>query len=563
MHDIYKGESHKISMLARYEKVFAVLIKYGFEDLLAHPPFNRILPQTNKLVPERNGKKVSEFTRYERIRLVCEELGTTYIKFAQIASNRPDLLPDGLIIELEKLQDQAPKVPLKDIYQALKDGLHRPLEELVEEFDEEPLARASMAQVHRAKLKGGKDVIIKVQRPGIRDLIHADIAIFRNLVSIIESYLPHYLVYQPAELLKMFEQSINEELSFNLEAKNLKQFQIMFAENHEVFIPKLYPELSSDTIICMEYVDGYKITDLTALRAFNITGEDLALRGIGLYFEQVFDHGFFHADPHPGNIFVLRDGRIAFIDFGMVGTIIESDKVHFAKILLSMYNQDVSGLKSSILKFSEGLTKEEEREFEYDVIYFLRQYSSVSIEDIDGDEVMRGLNALFFDYKIKIPANLLLLLKALIIIEGVGYRLNPDYDIIQNIGPYVNKLLAKRFDPKRITMQMMESFENTTTLVRDFPSDMRSIIKKVKDGKLHIEFEHKGLGPYTDSMATVINRLSFSLIIVALLISSSILIYAETPPFYKGVSLWGCIGIGIAILMALRLLWVIRKSASK
>ena len=361
----------------------------------------------------------------------------------------------------------------------------------------------------------------------------------------------------------MFEQSITEELSFNLEAKNLRQFQSMFADNYEVFIPKLYKELSSDTIICMEYVDGYKITDLESLKGFNITGEELALRGIGLYFEQVFDHGFFHADPHPGNIFVLRDGRIAFIDFGMVGTIIEQDKIHFAKILLSMYNRDVSGLKSSILKFSEGLTKEEERAFEYDVIYFLRQYSNITIEDIDGDEVMRGLNALFFDYKIKIPANLLLLLKALIIIEGVGFKLNPEYDIIQNIGPYVNKLLAKRFDPKRMRMELFESIENTTTLVKEFPSDMREIIKKVKEGKLHIEFEHKGLDPFSNNLSTVLNRLSLSLIIVALLVSSSILIYAETPPFYEEISIWGVIGIGIACLMSLRLLWVIRKSSRK
>ncbi|MBT8232192.1 MAG: phosphotransferase [Bacteroidia bacterium] len=436
-----------ISKLSRYEKVFSTFIKYGFEDILSHPPFNKLFPQTSLLVPKRNGKKVSQFTRVQRIRMVCEELGTTFIKFAQIASNRPDLLPEELISELEILQDQAPVVPEKEIINILRNDLPRPLEEMVSFFDYKPLASASMAQVHRATLIGGKEVVLKIQRPGIKQLVAADLSILKSIVSIIENFFPKYNIYQPRELVKMFEQSITDELSFKIEAKNLIQFQEMFLENENVCIPDIYQELCTDNILCMAYVDGHKITDLKKLSAANISGKTLALKGIGLYFEQVFEHGLFHADPHPGNIFVLNDGRIAFIDFGMVGIVIESDKILFAKILLAMYNKDGEALKKAIMKFSSGLDKDQQRNLEYDINYFLRHYSAISIEDIDGNEVMKGLNSLFFDYKIKIPANLLLLLKALIIIEGVGLKLDPEYDIIQNIGPYVKRLIEKKIQP--------------------------------------------------------------------------------------------------------------------
>lgn len=554
---------HSTSKLMRYEKVAAILMKYGFEDILSHPPLNKILPQNNLLVPKRHGKKVSKFSRYERIRLACEELGTSFIKFAQIASNRPDLLPEGLIAELEKLQDQAPEVPIEDIHKIIKDELPDPIDDLIEYFNPIPLARASMAQVHRARLRGGKEVVLKIQRPGIKETILLDIAVLKSIVSISNTYFPQYSIYQPEELVKMFEDSITEELSFNLEANNLEHFQTMFLDNEDVFIPNIYRELCSDKIICMEYVDGYKITDLKNLKKFNITGEQLALRGIRLYFEQVFEHGFFHADPHPGNIFVLEDGRIAFIDYGMVGTVIDDDKVHFAKILLSMYDRDVQGLKKAILKFSQGLTKEQEREFEYDVIYFLRQYSRVSLENIDGNEVMKGLNSLFYDYKIKIPSNLLLLIKALVIIEGVGLQLNPQYDIIENIGPFVQRLLSKKYNPKRLQKELFRSIEDTSDLMRDLPADVRSIINKVKEGKLHVEIEHKGLEPVAYRFNKTVNRLSFTLIIVALIVGSSLIVVAKVPPFYYQISLIGVVGYTISAVLTLYLIYAIRKANKK
>lgn len=548
------------SRTMRFQKVFSVFIKYGFEDILAHPPLNKLIPQLNLLVPSRNGKKVSQYTRYERIRLVCEELGTTFIKFAQIASNRPDLLPNELIQEFEKLQDQAPKVPIKEIMKVIDEETSRPLNEIVEYFNPKPLASASMSQVHRARLIGGKEVVLKVQRPNISKVIASDVALLYSIVNAIEQYFPQYKVYQPRELVLMFEKSISEELNFRLEVNNLIHFQSMFKHNKDVHIPNIYPELCTDRIITMGYVDGYKITDLNALAQFNITGETLAKKGINLYFEQVFEYGFFHADPHPGNIFVLSDGKIAFLDYGMVGTLIEHDKHLFAKILLAMYDNDVQGLKNAILKFSKGLTKEMEKEFEYDVVYFLREYSKKSIGDIDGNEVMRGLNSLFYDYKIQIPSNLLLLIKALIIIEGVGLQLDPKYDIIQNIGPYVKRLLIKKYNPLKVRHELLESIEDITSLLKYLPQDIREILYKIKEGKLHIEIEHNGLRQFSNALSNSVNRLSYTLIVVSLILASSILTLSKTPPLYYDISLIGIVGFSVSIFMALILIRYLRKS---
>lgn len=542
------------SKLMRYEKVFEVFIKYGFEDLLSHPPLNKLFPQDTFIVPKRRGKKVSKYSRYERIRMVCEELGTTFIKFAQIASNRPDLLPEDLIEELEKLQDNAPKVALADIYDILNRELRRPLGELVEYFDEKPIASASMAQVHRARLIGGKEVVLKIQKPNLDRIVHQDLSILKSIVSIIENYLPKYQPYNPRELYEMFENSITEELDFDIEVNNLVYFKKMFVGNSDIFIPEVYRELCTPKVICMEYVDGLKITDLKALEAYGITGEDLAQKGIGLYFEQVFEHNFFHADPHPGNIFVLKDGRIAFIDYGMMGTIIESDKVLFSKLLLAMYEGDVEGLRRAILKFTTDLDKKKVRELEYDIMYFLRNYTNKGLEDINADEVMKGLNSLLYDYKIKIPSNLLLLVKALSIIEGVGLKLDPRYDIIENIGPYVKRLLSSRYNMTRTKSDIIQLVEDNMSLIKNLPGDIRDIFYKIKEGKLHIEFEHKGLEPWANTMDKIVNRLSFTFIIVSLLISSSIAIHANLPPQIYGISLLGFGGLVISLVFTVRLL---------
>lgn len=541
------------SLLARYEKVFSVLFKYGFEDVLAHPPFNRFLPKFNKYIPRREGKPVYEFTRYERIRMVCEELGTTFIKFAQIAANRPDVLPEELIAELEQFQDQVPFIPTQDIVSVITEDLGKAPEELFERFDREPIASASIAQVHRARLVGGKEVVLKIMRPGIDVTIEEDIHILKQLAGLMESYFPQYEAFQPVELVKMFERSIRKELKFTVEANNLRRFAQQFRGNERVYVPDLYPEFCSDRIICMEYIDGHKITDLDTMQQIGYTGPELAVAGINLYFEQVFEHGFFHADPHPGNIFVMPDKKICFIDYGMMGAIMDSDKELLADLLLAVSERDVDGLKQALLRFTPDGTVENEKELDYDIVEFFDIYSSMTLDQIEGTEIIEGLNAMFFAYKIKIPGNLLLLLKALVIIEGVGLTLDPHYNIIANIDPFVRRLLRQKYGPEKMAKRAVKTLAGITKMATGLPEDMETIVRKIREGKLRIEFEHKGLEGLYQKMDEVSNRMAVSILLAALLLGSSLIVLAEVPPYVGNIPALGFGGFVIAGLIALRL----------
>jgi ubiquinone biosynthesis protein len=544
----------KPTLWGRYEKVIRVLIKYGFADVVAHPPFNRFLSGLGRFAPQHEGSPVTQFSKYERIRMVCEELGTTFIKFAQIASNRPDLLPDELIRELEKFQDHAIPIAEDNIRPVLENELGMGYEKRFEHIDYKPIASASIAQVHRARLHGGAEVVLKIQRPGIHDTVELDINILMRLALLIEKKFPQYASYQPAELVKMFEKSIKKELDFTIEASNMKRFGAYFKDNGQIYVPTVYPEFSTDKVLCMEYIDGIKCTNLKELETIGLSGKELALTGINLYFEQVFEHGFFHADPHPGNIFVKRDKKVCFIDYGMMGTVVDSDKRLLADLLLAVHDQDVHGLKKALLRFSWDETNINEKNLEYDIIEFFQNYQHVGLEEIDTNEVMAALNSLFFDYKIKVPGNLLLLLKALVIIEGVGLMLDPKYDIIQNIQPYVHKLLEKKYSPKVVSKWAMRSFGEFTRLATSLPEDTQDLIKKLKKGKLHIEFEHKGLEGLTDMLGVLSKRIAFSIIVGSMILGSSLLVMANIPPYYKGIPALGFFGFLLAGFMGLRLL---------
>lgn len=542
------------SLIRRYEKVIGVLIKYGFEDIISHPPFNRFIPKSKKWIPIREGRPIFAYTRYERMRMVCEELGTTFIKFAQIAANRPDLLPEELIAELESFHDHAPTVPKAEIKAIFLKEFEKAPENLFEWFDYKPIAAASMAQVHRARLIGGKEVVLKVQRPGIRETIEQDITILKQLAQLIETYLPQYAAFQPLELVKMFEASIRKELRFTVEAANLFRFQEQFKGNPDIYVPTWYPEFTTDRVLCMEYIDGIKITDLEKMRNIGMTGPELAIKGINLYYEQVFEYGFFHADPHPGNIFIMPDGRVCFVDFGMMGVILDSDKELMATLLLSIAEEDVEGLKKALLKFTKDEKFEDEKELEYDIIEFLSSYSEMSIDQIEGAEVMEGLNRMFFKYKIRVPSNLLLLLKALIIIEGVGLMLDPKYNIIKNIEPFVRRLLGKKYNPQKLTKSVIKALGDLTRMAVNLPEDVEQVVHKLREGKLQIEFEHKGLEPLYHKMETVSNRIAFTLLLVALIIGSSLIVIADVPPHVNHVPVLGFLGFLISGLLAARLI---------
>lgn len=559
MNTTNKSISPVTSLLHRYEQVIGVFVKYGLEDIVAHPPFNHLIPKWDKVIPFREGRSVFSYTRFERMKMVCEELGTTFIKFAQIASNRPDILPNELIEELTKFQDDALLVPEEEIKATLSEAFDYPLKKVFKKINYKPIASASMAQVHRATLIGGKEVVLKIQRPNIANTIELDIQILYRMAELVENNFPQFASFQPRELVKMFDKSIRKELNFVLEANNLLRFQNNFLGNKDIYVPTVYPEFSTEKVLCLEYIEGFKITDLERLKTIGLTGPDVALKGINLYFEQVFEHGFFHADPHPGNIFVMLNQRICFIDYGMMGVVSEANKILLANLLLAVHAQDVEALKKALLEFSKEDAKINEEELEYDILEFFSVYSDATLDQIDGNEVIAALNSLFFDYHIKVPANLLLLLKALVIIEGVGLMIDPTYNIIKNIEPFVRRLVERQYSAKSFKKKAFHSFKHFVNLATNLPEEIEELLKKIRRGKLHIEIEHKGLESFENTLEVITNRLAFTFVLVALILGSSIIVLADLPPKIQGIPALGFFGFIISGFFAIKLMMSIWK----
>lgn len=554
------SKSDPIFHLDRYTKVISILIKYGFSDFVANTSLHHLVPKSKKLVPVRDDQSVFAATRYERIRMACEELGTTYIKFGQILSNRPDIFPDELIKEFEKFQDDVKAMTWEEAESVLLEEYDKPLDVLFQKVDKEPLAAASISQVHRAWLPDGKAVVLKIQRPNLRKDIEADIAILKRLAQLAEEKIEEMKAFQLVEMIKTFERAIMRELKFTGELANIQRFQRNFAGHKDIYVPEVYPELSSMRILCMEYIDAIKVTDVDKLEAAGLDRPDLAVRGINLYHEMTFDHGFFHADPHAGNIFIFPDGRFCLIDFGMMGTVIESDKLLLGDLVLSMATRDVQKLKEVIIKFSSDPEKiKDVKQLEYDIIDFFEEYTSYGLDDFDGQDVMDGLNVMIFEYKFRIPPNMLLLMKAMMMIEGIGLFLDPNYNIIKNMEPFVRRLVARKYNPKRLYGEALDRIKNFDYLTHGLPDDVQSIMGKINHGEIKVQNEIKGLESTHDNLSAVANRVSVALILSSVIVGSSLVVHAQIPPQVYGISALGFGGYIIAGVFGLRYLWKLWK----
>mgnify|MGYP002632861815 FL=1 len=324
---IFNGQTFQ--NIKRIREIIAVLVKYGFEDVVTNSTLRNFVSEKGRISWKRQGQPVFKYTRWERIRMVCGELGPTFIKLAQVLSNRPDMLPAPLITELEKLQDNVPPVPFEQIKATIESETGKKLEDVFQTFNEKPLATASIGQVHKARLINGKEVVVKIQRPGVKDMVFRDLAILTDGVQRAERYLKKQGILNAMDMVHSFERSMHKELDYRTEARNLERFRKLYKEYRNFIIPAAYREYSTEMVMVMEFVGGCKISDVAQIRAWGLNPEKVAENGMNIYLTQIFEFGIFHADPHPGNVLVRRDGVICLLDFGMVGTLMKKDKYSF------------------------------------------------------------------------------------------------------------------------------------------------------------------------------------------------------------------------------------------
>ena len=543
----------------RYQQILRVLVKYGFSDILTKLHLYQVIERGFRLFRKRKKPEIMGLPRYERVRLALEELGPTFVKLGQLLSTRPDLVPPTLVEELERLQDKVPPFPIVEAKEVIRTELGHPLEKIFSKFEEIPIAAASLGQVHCAWLINGDMVAVKVQRPNICRIIEVDLEIMLYLANLIQKHIIEAEGYDPVGIVKEFAKNIAKELDYTLEASNIERFAKNFKDDPIIHIPHVYHDYSTEKVLTMEYIDGIKISEVKKLETYGYDCKLIATRGAKLISKQIFEHGFFHGDPHPGNIFILPDNIVCFLDYGMMGRIDEEVKNDLASLVKAFIDKDVSETTRWFLKIYPA-EKVDLREFKLDTWEMLDQYHGVPLQQIELKRVFR--QALFFVEKhhLKIPPDLFLLNKALVYLEGTGRSLDPDFNAVEQIQPFIKEIILKKISPRTIAHKLQKSIFEFFTLFQEFPQEIRNTFSLLKTGEMKIKFEHKGLEPFIAKQDQVSNRLAFAIIAAALIIGSALIVLSKTPPLIFSIPVIGLAGFLVAAFMGLRLLIAIFRS---
>lgn len=546
-------------LLRRYREIISILIKYGFQDVLSDAGFSLKARVVEAFLPTEMVENIHNYTKWERIRMATEELGTTYIKLAQILSNRPDVIPLELVAEFEKLQSNVPAFDSAEARKIIEQEIGKNIEFVFDSFEDKPFASASIAQVHKARLKDGTHVVLKVRRPDILVRIEQDIEIMKYFAGIMEERgIMSNL--DPVGIVRAFDTAIHKEVDLTHEGYNLQRFAGNFANSKIVFVPKYYPQYTTRKLLTMEFVNGVHPYDTEGLKRIGISPHELAVNGMYSLFQQIFEHGFFHADPHPGNLFAMPGNRVCFIDFGMMGTVLKSDVGFFADIVFGVTAKDSKRLIWGLKNIAVSQQFDGVKTFEYEVEDLIHDYHSLPVEKVNMSELFNRLLDLVNKYKIKMPPDYFLLSKCLVTIEGVGHRLDPQMNIIEELTPHINKTLADEFSPSNVVKKIASSARDTFILLENLPNDLRDIINKAKKGELKVGIEHEGLEDMTHKIDLASNRIAGGFIIGCILMASSILIAVEFPPLYKHISIIGGLGFILANLLGIRMLLTIFRN---
>ncbi|MCD6394932.1 MAG: AarF/ABC1/UbiB kinase family protein, partial [Planctomycetes bacterium] len=447
-----------------------------------------------------------------------------------------------------------PAFPASQVREIIETELGDSLEVLFKEFDETPVASASISQVHRAVLPDGKVAAVKVQRPGIRGTIEVDLEIMFHLAELIEKHIQGMETLDPVGIVREFSRTIKRELNFDIEAGNIDRFARNFQSDTTIYVPKVYRHLSTDKVLIMEFVEGIKVSDLDTLTDANLNLELIADRGADIILKQIFEHGFFHADPHPGNILILPDNVICLLDYGMTGSLTGRNREHLGDLIAGIVRRNAKRMTRSLLRLSQLENAENVESLEADIADFVEQHLYRPLKDIHMGNLLMQLIQLLIRHNLKIPPVFYLLDKALITVEGNGRKLSPEFDIIEHMKPFVRQLLSERLSVRKLRKDIYTASMDWEAVLRELPTDTRNIINKIKQGKIRIEFEHKGLEPMLKTHDRISNRVVYGIVLSSLVIGSSLIVLSGIPPKWQEIPIIGIIGFLTAGAMGFWLL---------
>ena len=550
---IIAGIGKNFRSISRYNQIVKVLIKYGFEDLVEYLEENNQYSFMRKLIPKASRKHAMAYSKWAKMRLVCEELGPTFVKFGQILSNRPDLVPLELTFELEKLHDNVPPMLESVAKQVVETELKDKVENLFAWFEPKPFASASIAQVHKVTLHSGKRVALKVQRLGIHDIILEDIKAMYKIAEVLERRIPSLKNFDPIGIVKNFEESILKEIDFINESINIQRFYNnlkndktldQFAE-----APKVYSAFTTSKVLAMEFISGIKINQIDKLKAKNIDTKVIARRLTVSYFKQIFEYGFFHADPHPGNLLVLPNSHICYLDFGMMGSMLPRDVSIFSKLFVAITNKDVKIIIKTLQQLSNNVPISNMRDLEFDINEFVEKYYVRDIHENEMSTVLLELKDIIIAHGLKVPTYFFLFARSLVTVEGVINKLDANLEQFEIAKPYLRTSITKKYNPIKMGKKVANSIVELADYMEEFPSDLKNAIRKINSGQIKVDLTHKGIDPMVHTLQRITKQLITTFIMVALIIGASLLIVFEIHPLWKSISVLGILSFIIAVIL--------------
>jgi ubiquinone biosynthesis protein len=545
--------------LPRLHEIASVMIRYGWGDLVRALGISGVLERAGRVLHWHSTSEISQLDAPVRIRRALEELGPTFVKLGQLLATRVDMFPPHWIAEFEKLHSQVPAVPYDMLYPDLVAAIKGEPGEVFAEFNPQPLAAASIAQVHRATLKDGMPVVVKIRRPGIEGVIRADLRILEHVAKLLESEVPDSRRYDPVHIVSQFRRSLMRELDLVREARNIDQFARHFAGDPLVKIPRVYWEFTNERVNVQEEIVGLAGVAPDKLRASGLDPKLLATRGADAVLRMVLEHGFFHADPHPGNMLFLPDNRIGIIDFGMVGMLTHLRRNQIVDLLHALTLRDEQAMLQVLLDWSGESVSDEDR-LAYDVTELMQNYDDLQLKDVKIGALLNDITALMRDNNLVLPADLTLLFKTLITLEGLGQQLDPEFHMIDHVTPFVERIIQQRYTPKSLLARGRKSVRETLDVLADVPRDVRHLLRDMRRGRVKIDLDLKRLDHFGHQLDSASNRLTMGILTASLVVGSSIIMTVEGGPQLFGLPLFGLLGFLIAFFNSLWIIFSIWRS---
>ena len=541
--------------MGRLNQILGVLIRHGFGDSVRRLGLADGLERAGHALHWNHAADLARLEPPVQVRLALEELGPTFVKLGQVLAGRADLFGPEWIAEFEKLHSHVPAVPLEVLRPQLREDLGGEPEAVFAHFDPEPLAAASIAQVHRARLADGTEVVVKIRRPGITDTIEADLRLLARIAAVAETEMPQLKPYRPTQLVRELARSLKRELDLASECRNAERVAAHFTEQPWIVVPRVHWAHTTERVNVQDFIAGVPGHDLAALDAAGLDRTLLARRGSQAVLKMIVQDGFFHADPHPGNVFYLPDNRIAFIDFGMVGRLSQHRRDELLALLMGLVQRDAHAVADVLLEWTGDDADVHLALLEAEIEAFVDQYHGTPLAQLNLGQMLADVTALLREHHLGLPSDMALLIKAFITLEGMGRNLDPGFHMTTEALPMLRQVVRARYEPKAVASRAWQTLRRSLSVAEQLPHDLSRLLRNARRGKVQVGIELAHLKRVGDQIDRAANRLAMALVIAALVIGSSIVMTVKGGPTLFGLPLFGFLGFAGAVVCGL---WLIR-----